>query len=50
VAFVPRWCAVVPSFFKASGKAFHRQDAKNAKKNLPVRPFSVSSVLSVFPW
>ena len=48
VAFVilrdPSWPLCpggVPSFFKASGKAFHRQDAKNAKNSLPVRLFSV---------
>jgi len=30
-------------------KAFHRQDAKSAKRTLPVRLFSVSSVPSVSP-
>jgi hypothetical protein len=37
-------------FFKASLKSCHRQDAKNAKNGLPIRLFSVISVLSVAPW
>jgi len=36
--------------FKTAEKAFHRQGAMNAKKNLPLRLFSVISVHSVTPW